>query len=99
MPLIIPGSASPSIWPNVGLKSATLPWGGNPNAVVEHVCSQSWEHVSPSNQLDRGQERDTSLSFTHGLASGVMCIDLRQTFHSREQGKATCTVSNKLARN
>ena len=72
---------------------------GNPNAVVEHVCNQSWEHVSPSNQLDRGQERDTSLSFTHGLASGVMCIDLRQTFHSREQGKATCTVSNKLARN
>ena len=93
--LIIPGSASPSIWPNVGLKSlATLP--GEIQMQSLSMCAVKVGNTSaPTTNL----RANTSLSFTHGLASGVMWIDLRQTFHSSEQGKATCTVSNKLAGN
>ena len=68
---------------------------GNPNAVVEHVCSQSWEHVSPSNQLEGEYKSELHTwacirSYVHRSEANLPCS---------EQGKATCIVSNKLARN
>lgn len=72
---------------------------GNPNAVVEHVCSQSWEHISPTNLTEDKSEYKSGLHTWACIRSYVHRSEANLPFkRTRERLPVQCLTINKVSK-